>query len=82
LIQTNTRAVADTLVRKLQQGEDWTQLARDYSIHPSARSQNPILEAESAELDPALQSALSALKPGQTSNVIQTSAGFFILRKE
>ncbi|MCI0616989.1 sulfatase-like hydrolase/transferase [bacterium] len=82
IIQTRSRAAAETILRKLKQGEDWNRLARDYSVHPSARSGSSILETTPAELDPALRQPLAALQPGQTSEVIEAKSGFFLLRRE
>ncbi len=82
IIQTRTRTAAETILRKLQQGAAWEEVARDYSIHPSARSNIAVLETSTAELDPALQQPLDALKPGQVSPVIEIKSGFFLLRKE
>ncbi len=82
IIQTRTRAAAETILRKLRQGEDWKVLARDYSIHSSARSGTAILETAPSELDPALRQPLASLQPGQTSDVVESKSGFFLLRRE
>jgi tetratricopeptide (TPR) repeat protein len=82
MIQSKTRAAAEVILRKLQSGEDWGTLARDYSIHPSARSGRPILEMASSEVDPLFLQALSKIQPGQLSPIIESRSGFFILRKE
>jgi choline-sulfatase len=82
IIQTRSKAAAETILRKLKQGEDWNALARDYSVHPSARSGSSILETTPAELDPALRQPLVSLQAGQTSEVIETKAGFFLLHRE
>jgi arylsulfatase A-like enzyme/Flp pilus assembly protein TadD len=82
IIQARTRTAAETILRKLQQGVAWEDLARDYSIHPSARSDNAVLETSSTDLDPALQRPLASLKPGEISSVIEANATFFLLRKE
>ncbi len=79
IIQTKTKAVADVIYKKLQKGETWEMLAKNYSIHPSARSQQPVLEVSSSEVDPAIAEAVSGLKTGQFSVPIQTSGGFFLL---
>lgn len=82
IIQTKSRASAETILRKLNAGEDWDALARSYSIHPSARSGQPVLETTAADLDPVLANTLRALKAAQVSLVVETKAGFFLLRKE
>lgn len=82
VIQTRSKAAAETILRKLKQGEDWDALARNYSVHPSARSSSPILETTPAELDPGLRQPLASLQPGETSEVIEAKSGFFLLRRE
>ncbi|MCI0412002.1 tetratricopeptide repeat protein [bacterium] len=79
MIQTKTKAVADVIYKKLQKGEKWEVLAQNYSIHPSARSQQPVLELSPSEIDPAIAKTLSVLKAGQFSAPIQTPGGFFLL---
>ncbi len=82
IIQTKTRAAAEAILRKMQNGETWESLASQYSIHASARSQQPVIEAHPDEIEAPLALALSKLKSGQTSGVIETSNGFFLLRRE
>jgi tetratricopeptide (TPR) repeat protein len=82
IIQIRTRAVAENILRKLQQGAAWDELARDYSIHASARSTTQVLETSSGDLDPALQQTLHTLKSGEISGVIESSSGFFLVKKE
>jgi arylsulfatase A-like enzyme/Flp pilus assembly protein TadD len=82
IIQTRTRAVAENILRKLQQGAAWDSLARDYSIHPSARSTTQVLETSSSDLDPSLQQPLRRLKSGEISGVIESGSGFFLVKKE
>ena len=82
IIQTTSRAAGDLLLRKLKAGGDWNALAADYSIHPSARAGQPVIELPSTEMDPVLLKSMAQLKPGEFSGVIQTPSGFFIVRKE
>ncbi|MGH9856965.1 MAG: peptidyl-prolyl cis-trans isomerase [Acidobacteriota bacterium] len=51
-------------------------------MHPSSRSDHPILELNAAEIDPALAAALSKLNAGEFSPVIATKTGFYIVKKE
>ena len=82
IIQARSRAVADVIFKKLEKGEAWEALAKNYSIHPSARSGQPVLEAIPAEVDPAIARALSGIKSGDYSPVVETSQGFFLVKKE
>jgi choline-sulfatase len=82
IIQTKTKAAADVIYRKLQKGESWQTLAQSYSIHPSARSQQPVLEVNSSELEAPIAKELAQLKHGEFSEPIETSSGFFLVLKE
>jgi peptidyl-prolyl cis-trans isomerase C len=75
------RARAEEIRLRLQRGEDFAALARQYSEDPGTR-------ARGGELGPftrdrhtaAFDDAAFALAPGQTSPVIQTEYGFHIIR--
>ena len=82
LIQTKSKAVAEVIRKKLERGEKWETLASNYSLHPSSRSSQPILELNVSEVDPAILSALSSIQGGEFSSVIETSNGFFLVKKE
>lgn len=82
IIQTRTKTAAEALLRKLQNGEPWERLAPDYSVHPSARSGQPILEASPSELDPEIAQALESLQPGRISAVIETRGAYFIVKRQ
>lgn len=82
IIETKSRAAAETILRQLQAGKEWDDLARSYSIHPSARSGQPVLEASPSDLDPALATALLPLTAGQISPVITTPTASFLLQKQ
>jgi len=82
IIETNSKAAADVIFKKLEKGESWEALAKDYSIHPSARSQQPILELPAADVDPAIVRTLSSLKPGEFSHPFPLAKSYFLVRKE
>jgi choline-sulfatase len=82
LIQAKTKAVAEVIRKKLERGELWETLAKNYSIHASSRSEHPILELNAAEIDPSIAAALSKLNAGEFSPVIATKTGFFLVKKE
>jgi choline-sulfatase len=82
IIQTPSLAAGEILVRKLKAGESWDGLAADYSIHSSARSTQPVIELVPSEIELPILQSLEKLKPGQFSGVVQTSRGFFIVKRE
>jgi tetratricopeptide (TPR) repeat protein len=82
IIQTKSLAAAQTIWRKLQSGDDWNALAREYSVHPSARNADPVLQSSPNDLDPALARSLAALKTGEISKPVSSSGSYFILKRE
>jgi peptidyl-prolyl cis-trans isomerase SurA len=72
------------LLQKLNNGEDFAQLAMDYSEDPTTASTGGdvgyIPESSLEKTDPALKKAVLTLKAGQTSGVIQLKDGYYILK--
>lgn len=82
VIETKTRPAAEVLLRKLKAGESWETLAKDYSLHPTSREQDPVLRLSSSEIDPVFARALSKLKPGEISAVVESSGRFYLLQRQ
>jgi tetratricopeptide (TPR) repeat protein len=82
IIQAQSKAVAEVIWKKLKRGEEWETLAASYSVHPSARSGQTVMEKNEAEADPAFAAALSTLKKGEFSAVLAIRNGFFIVKRE
>jgi peptidyl-prolyl cis-trans isomerase C len=78
-----TRREAEEIMKKLKQGEDFVQLAKDYSIDlPLAReggqmARYPIPKGEAL---PELDEVLFMLAEGETSQILETEYGFHIVR--
>jgi peptidyl-prolyl cis-trans isomerase SurA len=72
------------LKQQLDSGADFAQLAGDYSEDPTTAATGGdvgyIPESSLDKTDPALKKAVLALKPGETSGVIQLRDGYYILR--
>lgn len=81
VIETQSRPAAELLLRKLNAGASWESLATDYSIHPSSRTQDSVLQMHASEMDPLFLRALSPLKPGEVSAVVESSGHFYILQR-
>ncbi|MDI3317194.1 MAG: peptidyl-prolyl cis-trans isomerase [Bacillota bacterium] len=74
---------ADQVRRQLAAGGDWGALAKRYSLDAATRDKGGELGYVSpGTLDPAAESALSALKQGEISQPVQTQAGWEILQAE
>jgi len=79
VITTKTKDEAEKLHQRLSQGANFAQLARQYSIHPTAKKYGYLGQVVVWELDPPYRQAISRLKPGQFSPVFETPEGFAIL---
>ncbi len=72
------------LLARIRQGEDFAQLAQNYSEDP-ASAQNGgdlgfIAESALERASPELRKTVLSIPPGQVSNIIKTSEGFRILK--
>ena len=79
-IVTPTMEDAVDIHGRIQRGEDFTNLARKYSITPEAQQGGCVGWVDRQHLDPALQEAFSTMKPGQLGPVVKTSFGYHVLR--
>ena len=77
------RQKADALLVRLRAGEDFATLARESSDDPSSRGEGGLLPwFGRGEMVPPFEQAAQALKPGETSGVVETPFGFHVLRLE
>lgn len=81
VIETPSRQVAVVLLRKLRAGQSWDALSADYSSHPSARAQDPVLRGSASTLNPDFLQALRGLQTGQISGVVESGGHFYILQR-
>lgn len=76
------RARAEEVLRALQAGQDPDALARQYSDDPSAeRNGGDLGLVARGQLVPAFEEAAFALKPGETSDIVESPYGFHIIRR-
>lgn len=66
----------DTVHRLAKDGEDFGELASKYSDLPSAADQGELGTFSATELADYMLSAVSSLKPGDISEIVETPAGF------
>jgi peptidyl-prolyl cis-trans isomerase C len=79
-ILLRTREEAEAVLAKLREGQDFGQMAKEYSIDlPMAREGGPMGTIEKGRTLPELEKALFVLKVGEISDVVQTRFGFHIL---
>lgn len=74
------RGRAGEIVQKIKKGEDFTSLVRLYSQDSSAATGGDIGFFKQGELMPAINEIAFSLYIGEASSVIQTSAGFHIIK--
>jgi len=79
MIVVADRAVANDILRRAQEGEDFAGLARKFSSHPSAQQGGYLGRIAFVELDDDARKALSGKEPGATVLISRTPL-FAIIR--
>lgn len=74
------RKEAQSILERARRGEDFAQLARDYSRGPEAREGGVLGFFKHKELMPELEEAAFKLPPGELSEPVRSKGGFHILR--
>jgi peptidyl-prolyl cis-trans isomerase SurA len=77
---TTIHREAQSVLEKARQGEDFAQLALNFSKAPEAREGGVLGFFKPKELRPELDEVAFRLKPGELSDPIRTEEGFHILR--
>ena len=79
-ILLRNRKEAEQVKEKLRKGEDFGELAKEYSIDlPMAREGGSMGTIEKGKTLPELEKALFILNVGETSDIVETRFGFHIL---
>ncbi|MFN2362820.1 MAG: peptidyl-prolyl cis-trans isomerase [Halarsenatibacteraceae bacterium] len=80
IILDSEEAAEDALTR-LNDGEDFAELAREVSTGPSAENGGQLgVVNESTQFDPTFKEAALALETGEISEVVQTDFGYHIIK--
>jgi parvulin-like peptidyl-prolyl isomerase len=82
LLRVRERAKADEIMRRLQGGADFAALARAESEDASAARGGDLGAVKVADLAEPLRAAAAALAAGQVSPVLETAAGYVLLKRE
>ena len=80
VILTGSRETAEQVLRRLQGGESFAELAKKYSTDPSASSGGYLGTVTPSDLRPELRDVVNGLAPGQVSGIVATASGFLIAR--
>ena len=70
------REKMEQLRSRIENGEDFSELARIYSQGPTASQGGDIGEFEESTFSPQIQQALKGLEPGETTAVLETDQGY------
>ena len=74
------RKKIDEIRAKLKAGQDFESLARTYSEDPSGPKGGDLGYIRTGQVLKPFEDALFALKPGEISNVVETSLGYHIIK--
>ena len=72
--------LAQNVMTRLKGGADFAQIARENSKGPAAQEGGDLGYMATGELAPPIEAATRGLKPGDTTDLIKTPAGYFILK--
>jgi len=79
-IVTRTRAEAESLLKRIKNGEDMSGLARKYSIAPEAESGGEVGWIARAHLEEGMGRVLFSMPQGKLSPIVETPYGYHIFR--
>src|SRR4029077_12192443 len=75
------RADAEAVLKQVKGGGDFAALAKQYSQDPgSAANGGDLNFFPKGQMVPAFETAAFALKPGETSGLVETPFGFHIIK--
>ncbi|MGQ9483552.1 MAG: peptidylprolyl isomerase [Desulfosoma sp.] len=74
------RLKAHEILKRIRQGENFAELARAYSQGPEAQNGGDIGTIKAKNMAPALEQATRNLEPGQVSDVLESTNGFYVLK--
>lgn len=72
---------ADDVLRKLQDGADFFELAKKYSKCPSSSQGGDLGIIDVRRLDPDFVDAATVIKVGQISPIVRTRFGYHLIKK-
>jgi peptidyl-prolyl cis-trans isomerase SurA len=78
--EDSIKALAQSLIERIHNGESFEELAKSYSQDLSAESGGDIGFFNRGDLLPEFERAAMALEPGGTSGVIKTKLGYHVIR--
>lgn len=79
--EAEARELAKQLIERLKRGEDFAELAREYSDDTSAKNGGDLEMFSLQGVVPAFGEALSKMKVGETSGIVASNFGIHIIRR-
>lgn len=76
------REQMDAILTKARAGEDFADLAREYSDDSSAQNGGDVGFFHRGQMVPAFEAAAFSLQPGEISDIVETPFGVHILKQE
>ncbi len=79
-ILVKDRSLAQDLLRRIKQGQNFEALARDFSTCPSKSKGGDLGWFGPGKMVPAFEQAVKRMGTGSVSDVVQTQFGFHIIK--
>jgi peptidyl-prolyl cis-trans isomerase C len=80
-ILVNQEFEANDLVKSLEAGKSFEELARDHSLCPSGKSGGDLGEFGQGQMVKSFEDAAFALKVGEVSKPVRTQFGFHLIQR-
>lgn len=73
-------SLAQKILARIQRGEDFFRLKKEYNEDYSVAGQEDVIVATRGQLYPSLASAAFSTQPGNVSDIVEVSSGFYIIK--
>lgn len=80
-ILVKTRAEAENLIKQINAGKDFSELAKSKSISPSAAKGGDLGFFDKGDFAAEIENAILGLKVNQVSNIVETKNGFNLFKR-
>ncbi len=81
-ILVNQEFEANDLIKKLESGDDFGQLAKDFSLCPSGKEGGGLGFFSKGQMVKPFEDAAFSLEVGEVSDPVQTQFGYHLIKRE